>query len=288
MSFPAMLWLALCFPLFLHFNLTTAQTHVYEFCNLGGNYTANSTFQTNLNLLLSSISTSNSLNSSKFLNTTAGRDPDTAYGLVQCRGDQTTESCKKCADTAAKSITTQCPYRKESVIFYDECLLHYSDESFISNVQLNPSIGLVNTANVSDPDRFSLVLEELMSELVAQAIANSSKLFAAGKDNYTISRSVYGYVQCTQDLSSSDCNRCLSRAITEFPDSAQGAQTIRPSCIARYEIYDFLEPGTITTPPPPPPPPRVAPTPNTNNPTGMCIFELFCNFFLCMMTYILI
>ncbi|KAL5730999.1 hypothetical protein ACHQM5_003768 [Ranunculus cassubicifolius] len=260
---------------FSQFNLITAQTHVYEFCNLGGNYTANSTFQTNLNLLLSSISNSNS-NSFRFFNMSVGRDPDTAYGLFQCRGDQTAESCKKCAATSANSIKTRCPYRKESVIFYDECLLHYSDKSFVSTVQLDPTVYLFNTGHISEPDLFTPKLVEVMRGLVTQAIANSSKLFAVGKDNFGISQSVYGLVQCTQDLSTADCYRCLTRAVSEFPgccDRAQGAQVINPSCISRYEIYDFLEPGTFVIPPPPPP--GVAPPPNTNSSTGKCTLSLF-------------
>ncbi|KAL5730993.1 hypothetical protein ACHQM5_003762 [Ranunculus cassubicifolius] len=269
MASSAFLLLPLFFPLFLHFNLITAQTHVYEFCNLGGNYTANSTFQNNLNLLLSSISTSNSLNNSKFLNKTAGRDPDAAYGLFQCRGDQTSESCKKCAATAAKSIITQCPFRKESVIFYDECLIHYSDKSLVSTMQWDPTVYLSNEANVSAPDLFTPKLAEVMRGLVSQAVANSSRLYAVGKDNFTTVQSIYGLVQCTQDLSGSDCNRCLTRAVSEFPgccDRKQGGRVVKPSCIARYEIYDFLEPGTITTPLTPRSPPGV----NTNSPTGKC------------------
>ncbi|KAL5730995.1 hypothetical protein ACHQM5_003764 [Ranunculus cassubicifolius] len=274
MASSGLLFLALSFIqiLVLQFNISTAQTEVYEICDIGGNYTANSTFEANLKLLLSSISTFNipSINSIYYA---AEGSPDRVYGLFQCTGDYASESCMRCAETATSKITTQCPFRKEAVAFYDTCLLRYSDKSFIKILQLEPTVYLYNTANVSEPDRFTVKLAELMRRLVTQA-TNSSKLFSAGEESFTALQTGYGLVQCTQDLNRTDCNRCLRNAISAFPmccDGKQGGQVLKPSCRARYEIYPFFEPGTITTPPGPPPFPGTTSPNRTNDNKGMCM-----------------
>lgn len=72
----------------LHF-LAKAQAQVHVFCNNPTNYTSGSVFQRNLNLVLSSFAASASI--SDFNMTTVGQDPDTVYGLIQCRSDVSKE-----------------------------------------------------------------------------------------------------------------------------------------------------------------------------------------------------
>ncbi|PIA58485.1 hypothetical protein AQUCO_00500433v1 [Aquilegia coerulea] len=53
---------------------------------------------------------------------------------------------------------------------------------------------------------------------------------------------LYGLVQCTEDLSRSDCDRCLRRSISELPlpgccDMRQGARVIKPSRNIRYKLF---------------------------------------------------
>ncbi|KAL5726387.1 hypothetical protein ACHQM5_009433 [Ranunculus cassubicifolius] len=262
-------FLAILAILSLQFIPNHAQTYVYHFC-LGVNYTANSTYQANLLVLLSSISNNTSPNN-MFFNKTVGRIPDRAYGLFQCRGDYGADKCKKCAEIAADAIMNRCPYSKEAVLFYDECLLHYSDTSFLSTVQYDPAVYLRNTANNSNPNPFRQKRTELMNRLVAQAVSDNPKLFAIGTDNISSSETIYGLVQCTQDLTQSDCRRCLTRGVSELTsccDNNPGGRTIRPSCSVRYETYDFFE-ANASTSSPPPPLPRVTPPANRNNTTGI-------------------
>ncbi|KAK3188259.1 hypothetical protein Dsin_027820 [Dipteronia sinensis] len=100
-------------------------TYVYHFCS-GNNFTRNSTYQTNLKLLLSSLP-SNANRSYGFSNTTEGQDPNRVYGLFQCRGDVTNTICQECVTFASTDATQRCPNQKGNIIWYDECLLHYSD-----------------------------------------------------------------------------------------------------------------------------------------------------------------
>ncbi|KAF9625611.1 hypothetical protein IFM89_024384 [Coptis chinensis] len=269
-----LLFFAFSSTLVLHFNQSTAQTYVYVFC-LGGNYTTNSTFQADLSILLSSISNnSTSPNNAKFFNNTVRSNSDGVYGLIQCRGDFTSESCKKCAKTATEEVTNRCPFKKESVLFYDECWLHYSDKPLTSNLQLDPTVFLVNTRDISNVDQFTPILNELIQDIVARAVSNSPSLFAGGGRYFTSSENVVGIAQCTQDISTTDCGRCLNRSASQLSsccNTRQGGRVLKPSCILRFEIPNsFFGPDVIipalASPPTPitAPPNTITAPPNTN------------------------
>ncbi|RZC50731.1 hypothetical protein C5167_019168 [Papaver somniferum] len=111
-----------------------------------------------------------------FSNRTNGNNLDKVHGLFLCRGDQTNDACQSCVTTAAEEITKKCPNKKDAIIYYDECMVRYSNQSM---VQKNPGVSLFNMNNASDPDRFKPLLGELLEELVTRATANSSK-FSTG------------------------------------------------------------------------------------------------------------
>ena len=67
-------------------------------------------------------------------------------------------------------------------------------------------------------------------------------------------QTLYSLVQCTPDLSGTDCNNCLQDAIKILPSCCsgkQGGRIVFPSCNLRYELYQFYE--TVATVPPPSP-----------------------------------
>ncbi|KAI3870166.1 hypothetical protein MKW92_040697, partial [Papaver armeniacum] len=252
---------------------TTAQP-IWHSC-LGSNYTTNSTFQKNLNILLPSISSATtSIIRNGYYNATAGRNPDMVYGSLQCRGDiAASQDCQTCAEAAAKEIITEkrCPKSEQAMIWYDVCMLRYSNQYYFNLMQDNSVAYFWNPNNVTDPDKFNPILGDLMNGLVSKAISNGSSNFAAGDTSFNDFQRVYGLVQCTVDISSSDCNRCLIGAISELPkccDGKQGGRVIRPSCNLRYEIYPFAESTVPPSPPPPPPPPPRSPSPSQPSSTN--------------------
>lgn len=105
-----------------------------------------------------------------------------------------------------------------------------------------------------------------MNDVVTEA-ANDADKFATSQGNVSGLVSIYSLGQCTQDLSSADCNRCLTGAKAQFPNCCNGklgARVLYPSCTVRYEVYPFYlqnstsapqpSPGALPPPPPPPPP----------------------------------
>ncbi|KAK6264892.1 hypothetical protein SCA6_020326 [Theobroma cacao] len=223
-------------------------------------YTRNSTYQRNLNFLLSSLQ-SNTTRESGFYNLTVGRDPPgIVYGLFLCRGDVTQDICQECVSTASGEILRRCPNQKTALLYYDECTLRYSNRSFFSELETEPSLQLLNTGNVSQPDRFMELLANTTKEIAARAAADQSgKKFATEEANFTNFQTLYTLAQCTPDLSVSSCDTCLTTAISFLPSCClgkQGGRVVFPSCNVRYELYPFYR---ITAQPPSPTPVRPSP-----------------------------
>ncbi|KAI3879022.1 hypothetical protein MKX03_019379, partial [Papaver bracteatum] len=253
-----------------------AEEYRYHSCD-GSNYTSNSTFQTNLNLLLpllSSADTSTIING--YYNNTVGRNLDTIYGSFQCRGDVSLEDCQGCVQKGAERINKVigCPNSKKAIIWYDICMLRYSNQYYFNIMQDEPAMFLMNTNKISNPDLFKPTLNAFLNRLVkeSQIIAGSPKYLSGDtdfKETSTNTTKLYGYVQCTEDMSYGDCNQCLRGAISDLPnccDGKQGGQVLKPSCILRFELYPLFQ-SIITPPPPqlPTPAPRLSP-PSTTKP----------------------
>ncbi|KAM3288391.1 cysteine-rich receptor-like protein kinase 10 isoform X1 [Capsicum chacoense] len=223
-------------------------------------YTQNnisSTYKHNLNILLSTLSTNTRTNQNGFFNSTSSRRRDnpsseTAYGLFLCRGDVSTNVCKKCVDTATKDIVRLCPLEKEAVVFYDYCMLRYSDNNIfgIYNQYFIFSKS-DNSRNVTEPERFYKILAYLMIEK-ARNLQPRKLILPPPKR-------VYALAQCTPDISSDTCKACLSQAISRLPTSCKKSKSCKVvllNCFIWYEFFLFYNskasaaPLVQNTPPP--------------------------------------
>ncbi|KAI9186930.1 hypothetical protein LWI28_022418 [Acer negundo] len=243
----------------LAFTSASDPSYLYHIC-LDKNFTINSTYQSNLNRLLFSLS-SYTDRSKIFYRTTEGDDPNKAYGLFQCRGDVTTSTCQDCVAFASTDAVQRCPAQKEATIWYDECYLRFSDSNIFYDADLKRTyilqILMWNTNNVTiEPSRFHELLLKMMNKAADQA-AEVPERFATIKGNSTTSQTMYGLLQCTQDLYITDCRECLSNAIANMPTGSVGGRVLLASCTCRYELYPFynesltaLSPATPTLSPP--------------------------------------
>ncbi|XP_024027331.1 cysteine-rich receptor-like protein kinase 25 [Morus notabilis] len=235
-------------------------TYPYHFCtNTTINSTANIIYRSNLNSLLSSLA-SNATR--EFFNAFAG---NVVYGLFLCRGDLNTTFCRDCVKFAVKDVVKRCPTEELAMSWYDACQLRYSNTSFFGQVATRPGIYLLNTANVTDKDRFTRVLNNTMKEAAAEAARGGSgeKKFATKDADVNGFQTLYNLVQYTPDLSGEACGTCLTEAIGRLPkccDGKLGGRVLFPSCNIRYEVNPFYSQNTSSLPPaasPPasPPPP---------------------------------
>ncbi|MCD7455217.1 hypothetical protein HAX54_027429 [Datura stramonium] len=200
----------------------------------------------NLNSLLSTLS-SNATNEDGFFNSTSGRDRETVYGLFLCRGDVSVDVCKRCVDTAAKDIVRFCPLAKEAVVYYDYCLLRYSDKNIFGIWYEYLIIDSSDDRhNVSEPQRFYKVLSNLMTELTTRVVNDDrkGKKFATQEAYFTATQKVYAVAQCTPDISSDVCKACLSQAMSNMPTSCKKSKSCRVillNCFIWYEFFLFYD-----------------------------------------------
>ncbi|XP_028788534.1 cysteine-rich receptor-like protein kinase 10 [Neltuma alba] len=226
-------------------------------------YAQKSTFQTNVNHLLSSLS-SNSNQSDGFYNTTVtGQENNpntTAYGMFQCLGYVTVQTCQKCVSDGSKYILQQCPNNTGATGWYrNQCWLRYSNQYFFSQTEEYPRLVYYNVNNATDTTRFMNLVGETLRGIAKEASEGGSKKFKTKTVDYDAFQTLYTMAQCTPDVSEIDCLMCLSNSISNLPiccNGKVGGVTLTPSCYLRYETYPFYpEPA----PPPALPPPAPSP-----------------------------
>ncbi|CAL5344616.1 unnamed protein product [Camellia sinensis] len=213
------------------------------------NYTSNSRFGNNLKILLESLSSNTPLNQG-FNSTAIGNNTDQVYGQALCRGDVTSEVCRDCIKNASQEIMTVCP-TQNAIIWHEFCQVRYSHLPFFSSMVYN---GLYPDSNkqeksISDRVSFIKVLKDFMNKISDEAILNPSNLmFVTGKTKFSRNESIYGLVQCTRDISHSDCRGCLN---DEFGDLEaccgyrQGGTIFSRNCNMRFQLYQFYNEPTI-------------------------------------------
>ncbi|KAI6704375.1 hypothetical protein NL676_007337 [Syzygium grande] len=249
------------------FSTEAAPAYLFHDCPNTTLFTPNSTYRSNLRILLSSLSSAATGSADGFANAAAGQNPpDRAYGLFLCRGDLNSTTCSHCVATGKRDILQRCPNQRVSTIWYDQCMLRYSNWPILSAMEQSPDRVLYyDIRNVTDPTRFMQLLGETLNDIATRASAGgSAKKVAVAEANFTNSQKLYALAHCTPDLTASDCVKCLQFGIANLPQGKQGGRLLAPSCNLRYELYSFYNASALPSPAPPPPAPAPpAPAPVT-------------------------
>ncbi|XP_038880864.1 cysteine-rich receptor-like protein kinase 10 [Benincasa hispida] len=204
----------------------------FHICSSPSNNTANSNLGSDLNGLLSSLSEASS---DSFYNRTFNG----LYGLVLCRGDMNSDYCHSCVSAASKELGDKCRLRVNATIWYDECMLRYSDKNFLGIVELSPRFLMGDSGNQTLPDDRNIDGPALLSQMASEA-AGLEMMFKANKLDKRGTR--YGLVQCTRDLKSSECGTCLTALLEDIRQvykARVGWRILGPSCSITYEQYLF-------------------------------------------------
>ncbi|XP_042497405.1 cysteine-rich receptor-like protein kinase 15 [Macadamia integrifolia] len=205
-------------------------------------YAPNSTFGTNLKLLLSSLSSKTSLSNGYFCNYSVGSDKDQVYGLALCRGDVTSKVCLSCVEAASREILTLCPSKEEAIIWYEDCQVHYSFQMIFSTMVYAGKLPHWNDLQpiLLNPNQFLQIQNDLLNELISQVTSNSSdRRFATREVTISGTGKVLGLVQCTPDISCDDCETCLQQSMADLIgccSSRQGGMVLGRSCNLKFQV----------------------------------------------------
>jgi len=226
------------------------------FCNTSMNYTANSSFDTNLHTLLSTLTSHTEINYG-FYNFSQGHDSDKVYAIGLCTGDLKPDDCRSCLNSSQAILTQLCPNQKEAIKWEEKCMVRYSNRSIFRTMETSPYWPMHNNNNATtDVEEFNKVLGGLLRNLRDKAAGGDScRKYATDTAIVASFQTIYGLMQCTPDLSKQDCADCLDWTISDirrFSEDRVGALVLRPSCNVRYEIYPFYDATAILDPAPPP------------------------------------
>jgi hypothetical protein len=128
-------------------SINSEPTYNYRYCLDQSNNSSDASFQSYLKVLLGSLSSKASQNKSFYNDTSNG-----IYGLFLCRGDVNTSTCQSCVSYAGQYITTLCPSNRTAIIWFEECMLRYSDTNFFGVEQTFPWLNRSNGNNRASPN----------------------------------------------------------------------------------------------------------------------------------------
>lgn len=224
--------------------------------NITSTYTPNSTFHTNLQTLLSWLS-SNATPTVQVYNAAVvenNNNNNTVYGLFMCRFDGE-PNCEDCVINNTKVITKVCPMAKEAILWDANCMVRYSNHYFLTTVEESPKITAMNDEDyVGQIGHFNSLLWDTMNEVRNRTVnaPPGSMKYAYKSVNITANQTLYASEYCTPYLSRENCSWCLNDALAEVQTSCckgkRGGRVIYPSCGLRFELYPFYHAVTSISP----------------------------------------
>ncbi|XP_076881045.1 antimicrobial ginkbilobin-2-like protein [Bidens hawaiensis] len=180
--------------------------------------------------------------------------------------------CLSCLRDSIYRLRQTCPNQIEAVIYYEFCLLKYSNATIIlgSNDTKTDLYELKNDNTFDDTKQFNGFLQPFMNKLRGKAAAGNSFLkFAMGNTSGPDPYTLYGLMQCIPSLTKAQCSDCLEYAMNQSSsccDGSAGVIVLMARCNIRYEIYEFTtNPASLLWPPSPAPSQVPQPTPSGGN-----------------------
>ncbi|KAJ1295818.1 hypothetical protein BS78_01G252100 [Paspalum vaginatum] len=275
------LFITLSFFLLLPFSATA----IGQKCGNAGNYTANSTYQSNLASLVATLRNNTSSLPLLFATATAGRAPDAVYGLALCRGDITTNltGCSTCIAGCFQYARKMCPFDKAASIYDDNCLFGFSNKNILSqanNITQDMSTFFQYWNQQIIAGNATLVtaaVHGMLTQTAQVAATNKPRLFATtvmDASGNAMPTTLYSMAQCTPDLSAADCQACLQQIIGLVNATLSvrlGGRVLLLRCNIRYEnilFYDGAPMKRITASSSSPPAPSPL-APVTNKRAGI-------------------
>ncbi|PPS16753.1 hypothetical protein GOBAR_AA03823 [Gossypium barbadense] len=247
-------------------------------CSQGsGNYTPNSTYEANLNSIISRFATLSYFNYG-FFNLSAGESPNKVYSIALCRGDMNQVDCNTCLNSTATELKQFCPRNKVATAWSELCFVRYANRDLYGQLENDPRSCKNNPMNASNPDQFNRALSELLNNLSSEAAASGPlRKYAAGNAPTGIFQMVYATVQCTPDMDQQNCTACLNYGRSELGGCCygrMGCRILRPNCVLRFESNPFYNETAVPLPSPPTTSSPTPPPGNGNNTTRTVIIVI--------------
>ncbi|CAL5215215.1 unnamed protein product [Lathyrus oleraceus] len=189
-------------------------------------FSPGSNYETSVNSILSSLVNSATFTTYNNFTVPGATASETVSGLFQCRGDITNDQCSTCVERAVSQLGTLCFETYGGALQLEGCFVKYDNVKFVGVEdktevvkKCGPLIGLTSDAR----DNVLAYLES------SDGVYKTFRTTSYGD--------FQGVAQCTGDLSSSECQDCVSDAIQRLKSECGGStwgDMYLAKCYVRY------------------------------------------------------
>ncbi|CAO2147067.1 unnamed protein product [Urochloa humidicola] len=244
-------------------------------------YTANSTFQTNLNRLAAALPANASASPEGYATLAFGSSPDQVNGMALCRGDTNASSCAACVAAAIRDARQACPLSRGATVHRDACTLRFAGSRFLDFLrqdqwivsELFPIVVFAPESVEADGPWFIAAVRKIFTALIDSTVAavetttnSTRKYFATGE--ICSDPKIYGLAQCVPDMTPVQCKDCLGRAFKQVTQFLSGRPQWNDAfafwCSLRYSMSPIYDGRAMLQLPAPPATPAVADTPTSS------------------------
>ncbi|XP_047156254.1 cysteine-rich receptor-like protein kinase 10 isoform X2 [Vigna umbellata] len=210
-----------------------------------------SAYQANLDKILAWMS-SDAATSKGYNHTRIGIDTP-VYGQYECRGDVAENFCQFCVSFASREAPKRCPNRVSAIVWYEYCMLRYSNESFFGKILTHPTWHGLGTKNVSNMEEVRRG-EGFVKSMITKATQETNHLYYLGSFNLSSTQKRFGMVHCGRDLSNESCRQCLEALLEQTQKCCEqniGWFIWSGTCMIRYDDQMFYRLSNQTSSLPP-------------------------------------
>lgn len=176
-----------------------------------------------------------------------------------CNRVLTRVECLNCVAEAAMNLTTvHCPNSREAYVRSTKCMFRYSYKPIFGKLETNLFMEAPNPNNATgDRNEYIRKQSELLNQLRLKAATGGPKRkYAQGDGPGPLADTkFFAAVQCTPDLSTKDCNDCLTYGFENATKGRFGIRWFVPSCnfqiernLRFYRLESEYEPDTPIKP----------------------------------------
>ncbi|XP_076948851.1 antimicrobial ginkbilobin-2-like protein [Bidens hawaiensis] len=241
-------------------------THLGPECLDALNPNVTTVYKTNLKTLLGSLVVNAPLQGG-FFNTSVGNGSGRVYGLGWCRADASPITCSNCLNDSISTSFKECPESISLAIWSSLCNIRFSNNIFFGELWNSSSSSTYGNHGLDDPDVFTRGFS--MMETLVRNVSKASQMYPTDVIDVGNNRERYGLGQCSQDLSESDCVKCLGELLTTYQTyvlNRTGWEMLGVSCGMWYDDFEFYDNDSRPNIPSP-------------NPSGISVYFLRVNNF---------
>ncbi|XP_019090700.1 PREDICTED: cysteine-rich receptor-like protein kinase 38 isoform X2 [Camelina sativa] len=221
------------------------------FVCIGSSFRTNSSYHKNRDSLFSTLSDKVTTNGG-FYNASL----DGVHVLAFCRRDYERQGCIDCVEKSIRQIKTSCSNLVDSFNCDSDdrdrvsCFVRTTNHSTyrlpeFGPATLDPSPLAIDTST-KNMTLFRQEWDAMVDRALEAATVDTStavlKYYGAVKAEFTEFPNVYMMMQCTPDITSDECKKCLQESVTYFKNQfwgRQGGGICRPSCVFRWDLDAF-------------------------------------------------